>query len=285
MSSDIIIRSAETSDKDVLHLFFKKNLIIHRHLDWRQPLDWIGHSPFLMIEKGGQIQSLLICPSDIEDVYWIRIFATLLTIPVEECFRMLFSEALKEIQSFSKNPLIASIAYPMWMRNLLEKNGWEICQEVVQMRWNRRNGIQLDGLKENDFMIRKMFAPDLPSVTQIDQVCFEKIWQHSEDSIERAFEQSAYSTVAEMAGKIAGYQISTAMKNHAHIARLAVLPEFRRMNIGICLINDVLENFRRHRAREITVNTQQQNYKSLGLYKKLGFEMTSDGFPIYRYRI
>ena len=236
------------------------------------------------MEKAGKLQALLICPSDIENIYWIRLFAVLFSIPVEETFQVLFSQALRKIQSQRENPIIASIAYQLWMKDLLEKNGWEICQEVIQLRWNRKLDYFQEDPIQPDFFIRKMATPDIPEVTRIDQTCFEKLWQHSEDAIARAFEQSAYSTVAENNGRIVGYQISTSLRNHAHIARLAVLPEFQRQKIGHQLIGDVLERFKRPWTREITVNTQKDNTKSLGLYTKLGFEITSDGFPIYKYR-
>jgi ribosomal-protein-alanine N-acetyltransferase len=283
LDASTTIRNVKLSDYDAVESFLKKNLIIHRHLDWRQPLDWIGSSPYLLMEKKGGIQAILICPSDIKDIYWIRLFAVLYTIPVEETFRTMFDRALVEIQTQSQNPVIASIAYQSWMKNLLEKLDWEACQEVVQLKWNRRLMVKEKESSPINFFIRKMSTPDIPAVTKIDQASFETIWQHSEDAIERAYEQAAYSTVAEETGRIIGYQISTSSRNHAHIARLAVLPEYRRMKIGQHLIYDVLEHFKKPWTREITVNTQKDNFKSLGLYAKLGFEITCEGFPIYEY--
>lgn len=285
MDAQLTIRSAQTSDYDAIDAFLKRNLIIHRHLDWRQPLEWIGSSPYLLMEKAGQFQAMLICPSDIEEIYWIRLLAVLFSVPVDETFQALFAQALDIIRTQSKNPVIASIAYQLWMKDLLEKNGWEICQEVIQLRWNRKFDSGRKNSEASNFLIRKMATPDIPAVTQIDQTCFESIWQHSEDALERAFEQSAYSTIAEVNGQITGYQISTSMRNHTHIARLAVLPEFRRQKMGHHLISDVLERFKRPWTREITVNTQKDNFKSLGLYAKLGFEITTEGFPIYKYHL
>jgi len=284
LDTSITIRNALPSDYDAIDAFLSRNLIIHRHLDWRQPLDWIGNSPYLLMENRGKIQALLICPSDIENIYWIRLFAVLFTIPIEETFQILFTQALERIKSQGQKPIIASIAYQLWMKDLLEKNGWEICQEVVQLSWNHKFNRSEVETQDSSFFIRKMSTPDIPDVTLIDQTCFEKIWQHSEDAIARAFEQSAYSTVVEKNGRLVGFQISTSTRNHAHIARLAVLPEYQRQSIGLHLIIDVLERFKRPWTREITVNTQKDNIKSLGLYAKLGFEMTKEGFPIYEFQ-
>ncbi len=284
LTAFITIRSASSLDYDAIEAFLKKNLIVHSHLDWRQPIEWIGHSPCLMLEKDKKITGLLMCPAEIKDIYWIRLFAVPFGTSPKDAFRLLFTQALTEIHQMSSQSTIASIAFQHWMKNLLVSSGWEKFQEVVQLRWRGQKAALENNHERCNFSIRKMKAMDIPTITCIDHTCFESIWQHSEDTIERSYEQAAYSTVAEKAGIVVGYQISTAMGTNAHIARLAVLPEYQRQGVGQSLIHDMLLHFKKPWIREITVNTQKDNYKSLGLYTKIGFEPTSDGFPIFRYR-
>jgi len=277
------IREADNADVPAITEFLKRNLVLHRHLDWRTPIEWVGHSPFLMLEKDNRLQALLVCPPDPKNVYWLRILASLFTIPIEECFEALFPIALTKIRNTEKNSVITSIAYQGWMQSLLSRNGWDICQQVVQLRWNRG---KTSGIPKNcpeDFLIRSMRLPDIPSVALIDQACFDFLWQHSEDALRRAFEQSTYCTVAEKDGILVGYQITTLQRNRAHIARLAVLPRFQRLRIGFCLVADVINQFRKSWMREISVNTQQDNFKSLSLYQKIGFDLTNESFPIFIY--
>ena len=131
------IREADNADVPAITEFLKRNLILHRHLDWRTPIEWVGHSPFLMLEKDNRLQALLVCPPDPENVYWLRILASLFTIPIEECFQALFPIALAKIRNNDNSSVITSIAYQGWMQSLLSRNGWEICQQVVQLRWKR----------------------------------------------------------------------------------------------------------------------------------------------------
>ena len=279
-----LIKEAENADMPAIAEFLKRNLIIHRHLDWRPAIEWIGHSPFLMLEKDQRLQALLVCPPDPQGIYWIRILASLFTVPVEECYHALFPVALEIIRTADKNSTITSIAYQDWMKSLLTRNGWEICQQVVQLRWNRwKNANRPEDCPEG-ILIRSMNLPDIPDVSLIDHACFDFLWQHSEDALRRAYEQSTYCTVAEKDGKLIGYQITTLQRNRAHIARLAILPEFQRLRIGYCLVADVINQFRKPWAREISVNTQQDNFKSLGLYRKIGFENTDESFPIFTYK-
>ena len=100
MAGDALIREAENADIPAITEFFKRNLIIHRHLDWRKPIEWVGQSPFLMLEKDDHLQALLVCPPDPKNVYWIRILASLFTIPIEESYKTLFPIALGKDPKF-----------------------------------------------------------------------------------------------------------------------------------------------------------------------------------------
>ena len=278
------IREAEHADVPAIVKFFKRNLVIHRHLDWCPAIEWVGNSPFLMLEKDRQLQALLVCPPDPKGVYWIRILASLFSVPIEESYLALFPLALEKIRAIEKKPTITSIAYHDWVKSLLARNGWEICQQVVQLRWNRRKITSSPEKCPEGILIRSMNLLDIPVVALIDQACFDFLWQHSEDALRRAFNQSTYCTVAEKNGKLIGYQITTLQRNRVHIARLAVLPEFQRLQIGLCLVADVIKQFRKSWTREISVNTQQDNFKSLGLYRKIGFEMAGESFPIFIFK-
>jgi len=284
MTGDALIREADNADIPAITEFLKRNLIIHRHLDWREPIQWVGQSPFLMLEKSSILQALLVCPPDPKNVYWIRILASLLSIPIEESFQRLFPIALEKIRYSNKENVITSIAYQDWMQSLLSRNGWEICQQVVQLRFNGRKAVKHPVKWPEGILIRPMYLPDIPTVALIDQACFDFLWQHSEDALQRAFGQPTYCTVAEKDGLLVGYQITTLQRNRAHIARLAVLPDYQRLQIGYCLVSEVIEKYRKSWTREISVNTQQDNYKSLGLYNKIGFELTDESFPIFIYK-
>ena len=278
------IREAQSNDLPALEDFFNKNITLHRHLDWRTPIEWVGYSPFLMLEKGDRLQALLVCPPDPASVYWIRILASLFSVPIEESYHSLFPIALEKIRSIDKQSVITSIAYQDWMQSLLSRNGWEHCQQVVQLRWNRRKMPRTLLQAPEGILIRSMNLPDISEVAKIDRACFDFLWQHSEDALRRAFAQLTYCTVAEKDGILIGYQITTLLHNHAHIARLAVLPDLQRNHIGFALVANVIEKYRKSWTREISVNTQEDNFKSLNLYRKIGFEMTEESFPIYIFK-
>jgi len=272
------VRNADVSDSNRIKTFLRrKDLFIHRHLDWRTPMDWMGESPFLLLEKDREIQAVLICPAEVEGIFWIRLFAGIEISGIDEYFDLLFIEAGKWIMSHSKDAIVTSIAYLDWMRNLLLNHGFSVYQNVVQLQWM---GTGIPKVNVGEIEIRPMKRGNLHRVTEIDRFCFEKIWRHSIEAFESAFEQTSYSTLLLKDKEIIAFQMSTSQRRRAHIARLAVLPQFQGRGFGTALVVDMLRRFNKPLINEITVNTQQDNQNSLRLYKRLGFVETNDSFPI-----
>ena len=58
---DFLLRPAVPSDHRQLTNLMHFSPYVHRHLDWRYPLDWIGASPFFVLENDGQISAALAC--------------------------------------------------------------------------------------------------------------------------------------------------------------------------------------------------------------------------------
>ena len=281
-----VVRPARIRDQESLIKFLeKKNLYIHHHLDWRKPMEWLGSSPFLVLENEGDIEAIFVCPPDIHGIYWLRLFAAKSLNSMEDDFSLLFSNVLAAIKLFSPEGIVASIGYLDWMKHILLRNGFEHYQEVVQLKWDPNHQIGTIPALPEDGLIRSMQSNEIEEITRIDQACFEKIWMHSLPAVEKAYQQSAYSTIALVNNKIVGFQISTKYLNRPHIARLAVLPDYQKTGFGTALIMNVLDHFRKPWIREITVNTQQDNTSSLRLYKKLGFCLTGESFPILIYQI
>ena len=133
----------------------------------------------------------------------------------------------------------------------------------------------------NHLMVRPIFPEDLPTLAEIDEQSFEPIWVNPLEAITLAYEQSAYATLAELDGRIVGFQLSTANPFNAHLARLAVLAEYQGQGIGYALVQDMMLHFQEKRVWQITVNTQSTNQGSLNLYQKIGFHLTGEQFPVY----
>ncbi len=277
---DLSIRSATDRDRQQLANVIHFEARVHRHLDWRAPLDWIGQEPFLIAGLEGNIVAALACPPDPVEVAWIRLFAVASPNSPTEAWQALWPVA-REMLSRNSGISVAAIPLQQWFQSLLDKSDFYRSHDVVLLSWQR--GSPIPAKRSLSVRIRPMTFDDLHMVAKIDAAAFGLIWRNSYDSVNLSFRQSALATVAEDDSGVKGYQISTASPMGGHLARLAVLPEAQGRGIGYTLVRDALDQFERRGALRVTVNTQEENLVSLSLYAKLGFRLTGEKYPVYQY--
>jgi [ribosomal protein S18]-alanine N-acetyltransferase len=277
MPAPILIRPATKNDLNLISSLLKSEYYVHRHLDWRTPLEWLGHRPFWLIERRQRVLAALACPPDPPEIGWVRFFACTASYEPEEAWEILFEKVKDDLAGLP--PLdLAGLALQDWFAQVLSTHGFYHHQDIVVLAWEARS----DHSPYFDVTIRPFMNDDLDTVQRLDELAFEPLWQISLSTLTRSFQQSAYSTIAEVGGEIVGYQISTATTFSAHLARLAVLPNRQRSGIGTALLNDIQSHFYQQRLRFITVNTQSDNHASLALYERNGFFRSGERFPVYR---
>lgn len=187
-----------------------------------------------------------------------------------------------EDSALAGRPIIPSLALSDWFTTILLRSGFEHHQNIVGLE--REVRINNPALSPNpELFVRLMEPGDLPVVVAIDQAAFEPIWQNSLTQVQQSYEQAAIATVAEWEGEIVGYQVTTINMFAAHLARLAVKPGQQGRQVGTTLLHDLVQRCRTERLWQITINTQDDNQASLALYRKVGFQLTGEAFPVYVY--
>jgi ribosomal protein S18 acetylase RimI-like enzyme len=276
------LRTAESKDRIQLSRFLTSLAYTHRHLDWREPLDWLGRQPFLILEKNHDIEAVLACPADPPGVAWVRLFAVASRTSPSWTWNILFERALSWFSEQPERSMIVALGLQDWFGDLLMMNGFVHHQDIIVLSFDGK--IPATPLPQPGLSLRPMQPSDLPAVTQVDNQAFEDIWCLSLDDLSRAYERSTYKTVMEKDGVVIGYQMSGVSGFNAHLARLAVDPAVQRGRIGFRLVQDVLHHFIEVLGTwGVTLNTQGNNQASLALYKKMGFRLTGDKFPVYLY--
>jgi ribosomal-protein-alanine N-acetyltransferase len=260
--------------------FFESH--IHRHLDWRTPLEWLGNPPYLVLEDGKRIAAALACPPDPDSIYWIRLFAHVSQISASDAWSPLWSAARAQLAG--RGPLrVAAISIQPWFDSLLARSGFDLKQYIVLLDWNSSSAPP--PASSSEYKIRTMTIADLPYVVDLDSAAFEPLWRNSLNALSKAFSQSVCATLIEDEHGMAGYQISTGNSLGAHLARLAVRPDAQGRGLGAALVNDLIARMRGRGAARITVNTQADNASSLALYERLGFRRTGEQYPVYSYHM
>lgn len=281
---NLSVREATVADRHKLANLIHFEVYVHRHLDWRPPLDWLGRDPYLVAEQDGKIIAALACPPDPPHIAWIRLFAVSSNVSISRAWQALWPEALDRLENKQSVYRVAAIPLQGWFKNILQANQFEESHQVVMLSWERGT-VPARPAKTSQGSIRPMTLDDLDAVEAVDAASFVPEWQNSKDCLEMAFEQAAVATVFEVNGIIAGYQISTSTPMGGHLARLAVHPDHQREGIGYTLVRDMLSQFERRGAQRVTVNTQQDNRTSLSLYRKAGFRMTGESYPVFHHEL
>ena len=272
------VRQANLKDVTSINELIRFGSQVHRHMDWRQPTDWIRQKPFLVMERNFKLIATLACLQDPENIAWIRLFAVNSMIDAEDVWDELWVEVKAYMETIRIE--IAVIAYHEWFKAILERSEFEHTDNVIPLQWDE--GSIPPFHEHREVSIRKMVLDDLPSVYEIDKSAFKPLWQHSLEILRIAFSKSSIATVADSNGEIIGYQISTANKSGGHLARLAVLPEWQGCGIGYALVQHMLSQFSHWGTLRVTVNTQADNLSSLALYRKVGFRSLNEVYPVYQ---
>lgn len=279
-----LVRPAGLNDQQQLSnlIFFESRL--HRHLDWRSPLEWLGAPFYWALDEGGQITAALACPEEIAGIAWVRLFVYTARWSAENAWHLLWSTARPEIEQ-AGGARVAAIAIQPWFQDLLAANGFENRQQIVLLEWRGAAGPPSATREAGGVHIRRMTEADLPEVEKTDVASFDPLWHNPLESLRQAFAQAFYVTVAETESGIIGYQLSTGGVQRAHLARLAVHPAAQGKGAGRALLNDLFTFLTYRGIPRLSVNTQSDNNVSLNLYQRMGFVRTGEQYPVYTFDI
>ncbi len=281
MNSTETIQQARLTDTSEIAEFLSRAPFVHRHLDWQGVLDWIPFTPFLLLKNEERITGLLACPPNLEKIVWIRCFSCSSQIGLARIWGNLFHAACQVPDLASTT--IYSVGLNDWFADLLQQSGFENFQDIVVLYWNHK--LPEIVFKDQAWMIRPMEPTDLPQVANLDRISFESMWVNPEDKINLAYNQSEHASVVELDGQIIGYELSTANHFSAHLARIAIHPQYQHRHIASGLVVEMFKYFMRKGIDQISVNTQSNNTNSLALYKSMGFERSGEVFPVFRFNV
>lgn len=248
----------------------------HLHIDWIDPLNYLDKGEAFLLIENENIQAVGIVPEDPAGVRWCRAFYSNPNSQGRELWMAFWSSFQNQ---FTTPDLPTCVMDPgLDFAKILIELGFKKTSEVVYLR-RKISSLNLEYLP--DPLIIPLTPDEVNRVWQIDQQCFDPIWRFPLESIEKGLKVSGISTKIVVSGKMIGYQISNYNYDHLHLARLAVIPEFRRKGYARRLVKDLFNRAIEQFVFDLSVNTQTDNHASLELYQDLGFEMGNQKISIY----
>ena len=276
------IRPAVSLDQEKIADLISFETHVHRHFDWQTPLDWIGCSPYWVLEEGGRLVGVLACPPDPDSIAWIRLFVFASHPAGEAVWSPLWNAARDQLAE-TGGATVAAIATQRWFDSILIESGFDLEGHITLLEWNDQPAVRAP--LPSNINLRAMTFDDLPRVVEVDGAAFEPLWRNSLQALRKAYSQASHAFIVEDTSGLLGYQLSTGAPLGAHLARLAVRPEVQGRGLGAALVTDLIHRIQNSGGSHITVNTQANNATSLALYHKLGFRRTGEQFPIYTHPV
>ena len=120
-------------------------------------------------------------------------------------------------------------------------------------------------------IVRPVEARDIPALLSIEEACFEEMWRYDTISFHDIAATHPYFVVAELSGKVVGYQFNALDNDFGYLVRIAVHPSVGGHGIGARLMAEAVRFFERERVLRIMLNTQDDNTYAHRLYEWFGF--------------
>lgn len=126
--------------------------------------------------------------------------------------------------------------------------------------------------KGNQQVVVRPFEPrDIPALLRIEEACFEDLWRYDATSFHDIAATHPYFVVAELSGKVVGYQFNALESEFGYLVRIAVHPSVGKQGIGARLMAEAIHFFERAQVVRIMLNTQEENTYAHRLYEWFGF--------------
>lgn len=135
--------------------------------------------------------------------------------------------------------------------------------------------------------LRRGRQGDREDLLAVDRAAFPPFWRLDGPGLDDALAATPSSrlrVVDRTDGEdgVAGYAVTGRSGPRGYLQRLAVDPTLQRRGLGSALVIDALRWLRRWGAREVLVNTQEDNAAALALYRSIGFRLQPHGLAVLR---
>ena len=131
-------------------------------------------------------------------------------------------------------------------------------------------------------LIRRMTLEDVPAVHEIDMLSFSLPWPERSFRFELTENPVSRGWVAEVEDRIAAMLVLWFIIDEAHVATIAVHPDFRRQGIGEQILLCALRSAQAEGARRAFLEVRAGNVAAQAMYKKYGFEIAGVRPGYYR---
>jgi ribosomal-protein-alanine N-acetyltransferase len=128
-------------------------------------------------------------------------------------------------------------------------------------------------IRETPVHIRTMVRDDLPLISDIERRSYDFPWNHG---VFRDCLLAGYCCIViERGDLVVGYGILSIAAGEAHILNLCVDPDYRQLDYGKRLLDEIMMRARQAEVAEMFLEVRPSNEHAIALYQKIGFRQVA----------
>ena len=275
------VRVATKEDAPTILQLLSGQAYQHIHVDWFLPGDWLGTAGFVLAEHGRQLHACLAVGAEPPPAAWVRVAAVAWEMRYRPLplLRPLFEAVLPYLAAQGVSQL-GWMSGQSWADKWLPELGFEI---VAWLESYVKEDMAVPPHIPNPAVaIRPARAEDLPLLAEIETAAFAPLWRQSGRSLQLGWGQALSMEVAEIDGRVVGYQHSVpTQENCAHLARIAIHPAWQGQGVGAALLAQAVRGYAALGFSHASLNAQVEGTAAHALYTKFGFHPISYRVPVW----
>lgn len=288
------VRVARKSDAVSISRLLNSTQLVHMHVDWHMPVDWLGEAGFMvapqvgraegnerhitLVEPREQLLACLAVTADPLPAAWVRLTAVSPKVDVAAVLSEMFARVVDVLRETAVTEIGWLVLNP-WPLPYLPALGF---QQLTMIETYRKDDLETPPvIPAPDLVIRPVAEGDFERLAMLETAVFAPLWRFSASTLRLAWREAIGFDVALAGEQIVGYQISSGGRFGAHLVRMAISPDVQGQGVGSALLAHTTHGYRAQGYDHITLNTQVDNPSSHHLYEKFGFRATGEKMPLW----
>jgi [ribosomal protein S18]-alanine N-acetyltransferase len=266
------VRLLTTADQaPIERLLYSSDYVYQRFTKEELPM-LLKQYPAVGLFSGGSLRSFLLSQTLNPPTAWIGGFGVSWT--ESHAYLKLLSRLLDELIPHLLARRVRYLHYSGndvqndWLREVLLTRGFFPYRQLYAYD---KFDYTVPTMGNQQVSVRPVEQRDITALLAIEAACFEDLWRYDAVSFADIAATHPYFVVAELNGKVVGYQFNAVDAEFGYLVRIAVHPSVNGKGIGARLMAETVRFFEREHVLRIMLNTQDDNSHAHRLYEWFGF--------------
>ncbi len=266
------MKAISPEEKKAVENLFSDSIYRNNHLGWLDLWELPDTGGSIHIFEKNSFRFLIGIQPAADNICWLHSFYCS-SRPAPEL------NLLPALRTFFHNGIrsVYSISSHKWYSELLERNGFKLCDEIIEFVTDRitfpHPAAPLTILPLSDSMI--------PSVMENCEQSFPALWRLSNEEMRLAFSGADYRKMIGDPLEAQAYILAELTDKNCHILRLSTNTGHQNSGYATGLIRQMVLDFSENEITEYSVNTNKMNSAAVNFYRSLNFVRQDPVYPVY----